>query len=319
MIENHSFTVEESRLRIDQYLANKLPDISRSKIQNLIKLGQVTINGEPVKSSLILQGNEAIECKFKAQIKDESIVGEVMDLNIIFEDDYLAVINKPTGLVVHPGSGNWSGTLLNGLVNHFNNLSRQDSMRPGIVHRLDKDTSGVIIIAKNDKSHDNLSEQFSERKVKKEYLALAWGKVNDQGIIEGEIGRHTRDRKLFTMVESGGRNSLTEFELDEYFPPLSWLRLYPETGRTHQLRVHLKSIGHPIFCDDAYGGGAKYARSFHVKYTQLLNRLLKNVNRVALHAHKLEISHPKTNKTMLFQAPIPEDLNRALEILKNEK
>ncbi len=166
MIENHSFTVEESRLRIDQYLANKLPDISRSKIQNLIKLGQVTINGEPVKSSLILQGNEAIECKFQAQIKDESIAGEVMDLNIIFEDDYLAVINKPTGLVVHPGSGNWSGTLLNGLVHHFNNLSRQDSMRPGIVHRLDKDTSGVIIIAKNDKSHDNLSAQFSERKVK---------------------------------------------------------------------------------------------------------------------------------------------------------
>jgi len=319
MIENHSFTVEESRLRIDQYLANKLPDISRSKIQNLIKLGQVTINGEPVKSSLILQGNEAIECKFQAQIKDESIAGEVMDLNIIFEDDYLAVINKPTGLVVHPGSGNWSGTLLNGLVHHFNNLSRQDSMRPGIVHRLDKDTSGVIIIAKNDKSHDNLSAQFSERKVKKEYLALAWGKLNDQGTIEGEMGRHTRDRKLFTMVESGGRNSLTEFELDEYFPPLSWLRLYPETGRTHQLRVHLKSIGHPIFCDDAYGGGAKYARSFHVKYTQLLNRLLKNVNRVALHAHKLEISHPETNESMLFQAPIPEDLKRALEILKNEK
>jgi len=319
MIENHSFIVEDSRLRIDQYLSNKLSNISRSKIQSLIKLGQVTVNGEPVKPSLILQGNESIQCRFQAQIKDKSIAGEVMDLNIIFEDDYLAVIDKPAGLVVHPGSGNCSGTLLNGLVHHFNNLSRQHSMRPGIVHRLDKDTSGVIVIAKNDSSHDNLSQQFSERKVKKEYLALAWGKLEGQGIIECEMGRYSRDRKLFTMVEGGGRDSFTEFELDEYFPPLSWLRLYPETGRTHQLRVHLKSIGHPIFCDDAYGGGAKYARSFHVKYTQLLNRLLKNVNRVALHAHKLEISHPKTNETMLFKAPIPEDLSQALEFLKNER
>ena len=200
MIENHSFTVEESCLRIDQYLANKLPDISRSKIQNLIKLGQVTINGEPVKSSLILQGNEAIECRFQTQIKTESIAGEVMDLNIIFEDNYLAVINKPTGLVVHPGSGNWSGTLLNGLVHHFNNLSRQDSIRPGIVHRLDKDTSGVIIIAKNDKSHDNLSEQFSGRKVKKEYLALAWGKLNDQGRLEGRTRSEWRDGVLPSLV-----------------------------------------------------------------------------------------------------------------------
>ena len=164
-IEYHSFTVEESRLRIDQYLANKLPDISRSKIQNLIKLGQVTINGEPVKSSLILQGNEAIECKFQAQIIDESIAGEVMDLNIIFEDDYLAVINKPTGLVVHPGSGNWSGTLLNGLVHHFNNLSRQDSMRPGIVHRLDRDTTGIILVAKSDVAHRKMSKLFEERKI----------------------------------------------------------------------------------------------------------------------------------------------------------
>jgi len=319
MIENHSFTVKECRLRIDQYLANKLPDISRSKIQALIKLGQVTINGEPVKSSLILQGNEAIECRFKEKIETKSLSGEVMDLNIIFEDDCLAVINKPAGLVVHPGSGNWSGTLLNGLVNHFNDLSRHESMRPGIVHRLDKDTSGVIIIAKNDATHDNLSDQFRNRKVKKEYLALAWGKVQDQGIIEGKMGRHNRDRKLFAMVESGGRKSFTEYELDKFFPPLSWLRLYPMTGRTHQLRVHLKSIGHPIFCDDAYGGSAKFAKSFHVKYTQLLNRLLKCVNRVALHANKLEISHPKTNQTMVFQAPIPRDLKRALEILKNEK
>ncbi|MBC8312589.1 MAG: RluA family pseudouridine synthase [Candidatus Marinimicrobia bacterium] len=319
MIEHHSFTVEESHLRLDQYLVCKLPDYSRSKIQNLIKLGQVTINGEPAKSSLILHGNESVECHFEPQLKDESVIGEAMDLNIIFEDDYLAVINKPSGLVVHPGSGNWSGTLLNGLVHHFNNLSHIDSLRPGIVHRLDKDTSGLIIIAKTDQAHEFMSEQFAQRKVKKQYLALAWGKLEDKGLIKGEMGRHTRDRKLFTMVESGGRDSSTEYKVEDYYPPLSWVRLFPKTGRTHQLRVHLKSIGHPIFCDDSYGGGAKYAKSFHVKYTQLLNRLLKMVNRVALHAHSLEFSHPSTKELMKFEASIPEDLNRALEILINEK
>ena len=319
MIEHHSFTVEESHLRLDQYLVCKLPDYSRSKIQNLIKLGQVTINGEPAKSSLILHGNESVECHFEPQLKDESVIGEAMDLNIIFEDDYLAVINKPSGLVVHPGSGNWSGTLLNGLVHHFNNLSHIDSLRPGIVHRLDKDTSGLIIIAKTDQAHEFMSEQFAQRKVKKQYLALAWGKLEDKGLIKGEMGRHTRDRKLFTMVESGGRDSSTEYKVEDYYPPLSWVRLFPKTGRTHQLRVHLKSIGHPIFCDDSYGGGGKYAKSFHVKYTQLLNRLLKMVNRVALHAHSLEFSHPSTKELMKFEASIPEDLNRALEILINEK
>jgi len=319
MIERHSFTVEESRLRLDQYLSYKLPDISRSKIQNFIKLGQVTVDGKPMKSSLILQGEESIECHFEPEIRDNTITGESMDLNIIYEDDYLVVINKPAGLVVHPGSGNWSGTLLNGLIHHFNKLSRQDSLRPGIIHRLDKDTSGIIIIAKNDKVHDSLSEQFSVRKVKKQYLALAWGKLDALGTIKGEMGRHSRDRKLFTMVDSGGRDSSTNFELTEYYPPLSWLKLYPETGRTHQLRVHLKSIGHPIFCDDAYGGGAKNAKSFHVKHTQLLNRLIKTVNRVALHAHTIEICHPVTKEIMKYEAPIPEDLSRALEILENKK
>lgn len=319
MIEHHSFTVEESHLRLDQYLVCKLPNYSRSKIQNLIKLGQVIINGEPAKSSLILHGNEFIECRFEPHKKDESVIGEPMELNIIFEDNYLAVINKPSGLVVHPGSGNWSGTLLNGLVHHFNNLSHKDSLRPGIVHRLDKDTSGLIIIAKTDQAHDFMSEQFSQRKVKKQYLALAWGKLGDKGIIKGEMGRHTRDRKLFSMVGSGGRDSSTNYKLDKYYPPLSWVRLYPETGRTHQLRVHLKSIGHPIFCDNAYGGGAKYAKSFHVKYTQILNRLIKTVNRVALHAHTIEFAHPSTNEILKFEAPIPEDLNRALEILENDK
>ena len=235
---------------------------------------------------------------------------------ILYEDNSLAVINKPVGLVVHPGSGNRSGTLLNGLVYHFKQLSRTGSHRPGIVHRLDKDTSGIIVIAKNDKIHDALSQQFNLRTVKKEYLALAWGKLDKQGVIEGNINRHPKNRQLFTIVDNVGRDSFTQYKLDEYLAPLSLVKLYPKTGRTHQLRVHLKSIGHPIFCDASYGGGAKYAKSFHIRYTQLINRLFKVINRVALHAHMITICHPDTHEKMTFEAPLPQDLQNALEILK---
>ena len=318
MSEKHTFKVNKANLRIDQFLVSVLPEYSRSKIQSFIKLGQVQIDGKPIKSSLILNGREVINCNFESVKNNDEILKQKIDLDILYEDDYLAAINKPAGLVVHPGSGNYSNTLLNGLLYYFDNLSRENSFRPGIVHRLDKETSGVILIAKNDKSHDHLSKQFSERKVKKEYLSLVWGQLSDAGIIEGQMGRHSKDRKLFTMVENDGKESLTNFEVLKNFPPLTWVQLYPKTGRTHQLRVHLKSIGHPIFLDNAYGGGAKYARSFHVKYTQKLNKLIKMINRVALHAHSIEFTHPETDKKMICKAPIPKDLNDAIEELQLE-
>ena len=227
--------------------------------------------------------------------------------------------NKPSGLVVHPGSGHLTGTLLNGLLHHFQQLSHTDSARPGIIHRLDKDTSGVMLIAKSDKIHELVSAQFKQRIVRKEYLALVWGNMDKKGKIQGNIERHPQNRQLFTMVENGGRDSLTDYELVESLPPLSWMKLCPRTGRTHQLRVHLKSIGHPIFCDDAYGGGAKNAKSFHVKYTQIINRLIKTINRVALHAQLLEITHPGTDEKIAFEAPLPQDLEYGLNILKNEQ
>ena len=317
MTNIYSFSVDQTHLRLDQYLAEQLPNYSRSRIQNYIKRGQVTINGEIVKPSLILKGNETIECYFEPESIDESIIPEQMSLDILYEDDHIIVINKPSGLVVHPGSGNHKGTLLNGLLYHFQKLSREDSLRPGIVHRLDKDTSGIILIAKNDQAHNQLGEQFNQRQVKKEYMALVWGELEAQGIIEGEIGRNPRNRKLFTVVPSGGRDSLTRFEQIKYLPPLSLVNLYPKTGRTHQLRVHLKFISHPIFGDKAYGGGAKYAKSFHVKYTQLINQMMKTIPRVALHARKLEINHPITCEKMSFTAPIPTDFTTAMEILKN--
>ena len=312
-----SFSVKQSFLRLDQYLVKQLPDYSRSKIQNYIKMGQVTINGMAAKSSLILQGNETIECRFENQPIDNSIIPEQMEIDILYEDDYLAVINKPAGLVVHPGSGNHSGTLLNGLKYHFNNLSRKDSLRPGIVHRLDKETSGAIIVAKNDYSHDQLSKQFNQRQVGKKYQALVWGELKSEGVIDAKIGRHPKKRKIFTIVPNGGRDSCTHYKRIEYSPPLSLVNLKPETGRTHQLRVHLKSISHPIFGDTAYGGGVKNIKSFHIKYSQILNRLFKAIPRLALHARQLDICHPKTGKRMSFTAPFPSDYKTAIKILQN--
>ena len=319
MTNSYTFSVDKSFLRLDQYLSMKLPDFSRSKIQHHIKMGQVKIDGKLVKSSLILKGDEIIECCFDDENIDVALESEKMDFDILYEDDSLVVINKPSGLVVHPGSGNYSGTLLNGLLYHFNDLSMMGTSRPGIVHRLDKDTSGVILIAKNDQIHEDLNRQFREQEVKKEYKALVWGKIPDSGTIDEKIARHPKNRKLFSVSSESGRQSYTNYKLDECFPPISIVDLFPKTGRTHQLRVHLKFIGHPIFGDVNYGGGMKNAKSFHVKYTQILNRLGKVMSRVSLHARSIKIQHPKLNETMEFIAPLPQDFQQAINLLKNGK
>jgi 23S rRNA pseudouridine1911/1915/1917 synthase len=316
MSDKFQYKVDEENIRLDQFLVKKLMDVSRSKIQLAIKSGQVLVDGEKLKPSAILKGAEKVEGLLLVEIEDE-ILAEDIPLDILYEDDDLAIINKISGMVVHPGSGNHDGTLVNALIYHFKSLSELNNSRPGIVHRLDKDTSGVIVIAKNDKSHQRLSKQFAERTVKKVYKAIAWGGVPEKGEVEGLIGRHPANRKAFKMVNNLGRESLTRFVVEESLLPLSYVTLYPKTGRTHQIRVHLKSIGHPILADDMYGGGRKMIKSFHVKYTQILNRLFKNMNRVALHAEKLEIIHPTTGSVVRFQAPIPDDMQNALNLLRN--
>jgi 23S rRNA pseudouridine1911/1915/1917 synthase len=316
MSDSFQYEVDEENIRLDQFLVKKLADVSRSKIQLAIKSGQILVDGENLKSSTILKGDEKVEGVLLVKVEDE-ILSENIPLDILYEDDDLAIINKISGMVVHPGSGNYNGTLVNALIYHFKSLSGLNNSRPGIVHRLDKDTSGVILIAKNDKSHQHLSNQFAARTVKKVYKAIAWGGVPEKGRVEGLIGRHPANRKAFKMVNNLGRESLTRFVVEEYLAPLSFVTLYPKTGRTHQIRVHLKSIGHPILADDMYGGGKKMTKSFHVKYTQILNRLFKHMNRVALHAEKLEITHPITGNIMRFQAPIPDDMENALNLLRN--
>ena len=316
MQDSFQYEVDEENIRLDQFLVKKLIGVSRSKIQLAIRSGQVSVDGQNLKASAILKGCEKVSGVLVVEPQDE-ILAQNIPLDILYEDDDLAIINKVSGMVVHPGSGKYDKTLVNALMYHFESLSSLNTPRPGIVHRLDKDTSGIIIIAKNEKSHQILSKQFADRKVKKVYKAIAWGGVPEKGEVDGLIGRDPSNRKAFKIVYNLGRESLTRFTVDEHLPPLSYVTLYPKTGRTHQIRVHLKAIGHPILADDMYGGGKKMIKSFHVKYTQLLNRIFKNMNRVALHAEKLEITHPTTGVKMRFQSPIPADMYNTLNLMRN--
>jgi 23S rRNA pseudouridine1911/1915/1917 synthase len=313
-------SVKSGGLRIDLYLFDLFPDLTRSKIQSLIKSHKILLDNEPTKSSYILKGDEEIQydLKFEEDKKDKSIEAEEMSINIIHEDSAIIVINKNPGVVVHPGAGNYTGTILNGLIDKIDKTSFNST--PGIVHRLDKETSGVMIIAKNFKAHAFLSKQFEKREVSKIYRALVWGSCDDNGVIEGYIVRNEKNRKSFILSKSDrGRHSKTKYKLIEKLGPISYLELKPHTGRTHQIRVHMKSIGHPILSDDTYSGGSKMIKSFHVKYTKLLKNVLKCMDRVALHAETIEFIHPLTNKKVMFKADCPDDFNEALKIIRNNE
>ena len=308
--------VKEKNIRIDQFLVNSYPNLSRSKIQHLIKDKYIKVNGISIKPSFKLKGGEIVSGKV-IEIGNEDIIPEKIDLDIIYEDKDVIVINKSSGLVVHPGNGNHNGTLVNGLVYHFNKLSDRDVSRPGIIHRLDKDTTGILVVAKNNHAHDFISEQFANRKIYKEYEAIVWGEVAKEGIVEGLIGRDKNNRILFKMVENNGKTSKSSYFLRKFYNPLSHVKLIPYTGRTHQLRVHMASIGHPIFCDELYNGGKKNIKSFDTQWFSKLNIAMKKLNRVALHARKIEFNLPTTNNKVAFEADLPDDMKSVIDIIKN--
>lgn len=289
-------------LRIDKYLMNNT-DISRSKIQEMIKQGLILLNGKKVKSSMMLKLNDEIEIIGKLEEKTNANP-EAMDLDILYEDDDLMVINKPSGLVVHPSSGHFSGTLVNGLLAHTNSLSDTNGdVRPGIVHRIDKDTSGLIVVAKNNKAHEKLAMQLKDKTLSRIYVALVHGKINhDTGTIDAPIGRDVNDRKKMCVTDENSKEAITHFKVLERFKNASLIECKLETGRTHQIRVHMNYINHPIVNDPVYG----YKRKT-TEFGQML------------HAKEIGFIHPTTEEYMSFKCNPPKEFEEIVNIYKNEK
>ncbi len=310
-------TAAESDHRLDRVLAARLPEHSRSFIQKLIRGGQVTISRKPAKAGRPLSEGETIEvCVPDAE--PSRILAEPIPLAILYEDDQILVLDKPSGLVVHPGAGARSGTLVHALLHHCPLSVIGGVERPGIVHRLDKDTSGVMVVAKNDAAHRSLAAQFQNRAVEKIYLALVWGSVKqDAGAIDAPLGRDSRQRIRISTRTRRPREALTRFEVLERFPggpgrsAFTWLEVKPKTGRTHQIRVHLKTLGHPIAGDTAYGG-AGWRRLTDTGRRAALQEL----DRLALHASRLAFDHPVTGRRERFEAPLPVELGRLLDRLR---
>jgi 23S rRNA pseudouridine1911/1915/1917 synthase len=283
------------RQRLDRYLASRECWGSRSQVQRLIELGDVEVDGERAKPSLLLRVGQTIVVT-PAEARPSSVVEpEAIDLDIIFEDDQLMVINKRAGMVVHPAAGNWRGTLVSALLHHWGTTPPGlDALRPGLVHRLDKDTSGVLVVAKDATALAELARQFRKREVEKQYLAVVWGRMRQpRGVVDSPIGRSPKDRKRMT-VRRGGRAAVTEYEVITAGKTMTYVRLFPRTGRTHQLRVHLSALGHPIVGDAVYGGARRRSGNAIIA-------------RQALHAERLVFTHPATGERLRFRARQPDD------------
>ena len=309
------------QIRLDQYLKLKMKDFSRTKIQKLIKAGKITVDEFIVKPSFILKANSIIEISKDLPNDDLKIVPEKLNLQILYEDDDLIAINKEAGVVVHPGINNYTGTLLNGLMYHYKSLSEINKNRPGIIHRLDKETSGVILIAKNDFAHYYISEQFANRRIKKKYKSLVWGNINELGNIKGYISRNPKNRLAFHLSQNEGKYSETSYKrVYKGELPVSLLNLFPTTGRTHQIRVHLSSVNSPILNDHLYYEKFNI-NGFNQKYIKDIDYVVKKISRVALHAYSIEFIHPANKEVINIKAPLAEDFKNAYFALKekNEK
>ena len=307
-------------MRLDKYLSEQLVDYSRSQIQAMIQDGKVMIDGRKEKSSYRLNGSEKIVVDpMKSQPFPIIIEPQDIPLSVIYEDDAILVINKQSGLVVHPGSGKKDNTLVNGLMFYTSSLSDiNGSNRPGIVHRLDQDTSGVIVVAKTNFAHRKIAEQFENKQVKKTYIGLTWGIwIENEGLIDEPIKRKRSDPTSFNVDETG-RKATTGYKIEQTWRYVSKVQFYPKTGRTHQIRVHADHMGHPIVADQKYGGGENRAKGFLPEVTKELRQLLTILKGHALHAMSLEFVHPETAKTISFRAPLPDDINSAIKLL-NEK
>ena len=301
--------------RLDQYITIHT-EFSRQRVINLIENGYVKLNNKIINlKKYKIKGEESIEITIP-EIRELNPLPENIPIDIVYEDDDLVIVNKPAGIVVHPGHGNYSGTLLNGLLHHFQQLPKNSNNRPGLVHRIDKDTSGLLVVAKTEEAMTHLAKQFFDKTSERKYLALVWGDFEeDQGTVRGAIGRHPKNRLQMTVFEdnSQGKEAVTHFRVVERFGYVTLLECQLETGRTHQIRAHMKSIGHTLFNDARYGGDRILKGTSFTKYKQFVENCFSLVPRQALHAKTLGFIHPETQEKMQFDSPIPDDLEGALQ------
>ncbi|WP_036383079.1 RluA family pseudouridine synthase [Muricauda sp. MAR_2010_75] len=318
LFEHYRFVASKGQepLRVDKFLMNFIENATRNKIQQAAKEGHIWVNGSIVKQNYKVKAGDEVKVLFEHPPYEFLLTPENIPLNVVYEDDALLVVNKPAGMVVHPGHGNYSGTLINALVYHFDNLPNNSSERPGLVHRIDKDTSGLLVIAKTETAMTHLAQQFFEKSSEREYVALVWGNVEeDEGTVEGHIGRNPKNRLQMMVFPNGdeGKEAVTHYKVLERFGYVTLVSCRLETGRTHQIRVHMKHIGHTLFNDERYGGDKILKGTTFTKYKQFVENAFKVLPRQALHAKTLGFEHPKTGEFMRFDSELPEDMVNCIE------
>ncbi|HTR81724.1 MAG TPA: RluA family pseudouridine synthase [Bacteroidota bacterium] len=307
----------QKKERLDLYLTSHVENATRTKVQESIRRGEVVLNGKRAKSSSAIAPGDVIHVELSRPEPPE-VLPENIPLDILYEDESLLVVNKPAGMVTHPAYKNYSGTLVNALLYHSASLSQSHPLRPGIVHRLDKDTSGLLVVAKDETAHQKLSRQFANKTTEREYWAIVWGVFKaPKGIIEATLGRSKSDRKKVAVV-SGGKHAVTEYEVIKRYDYLTLLRLHLRTGRTHQIRVHLAHIHHPVFGDETYGGRKIAVGGIEGKKKAEVANLLAAIPRQALHAKQLGFVHPKTKELMRFDSELPKDMSEVLKMLEKQ-
>ena len=338
LFEHHQLLADprQQPLRVDKFVLNLVSNMSRTRLQAAAKAGYVRVNGVPVKQNHKVKAGDKVSIELPNPIRTFELIPEEMALDVLFEDDHLMVINKPAGLVVHPGNGNYTGTLVHGVAWHL--LQQQNELppdlssgrprdaqfdqvipRPGLVHRLDKDTTGVMVLGKTEEAMTSLSQQFFERSVDRRYLALVWGDLEKDGTIEGHIGRNRRNRKIQAVYVHGdeGKHAVTHYEVLERLGPVTLVKCKLETGRTHQIRVHMEHNGHPLFGDESYGGNRAVKGVRGGKYQAFLNNCFEVLPRQALHARSLAFTHPMTKERLTFETELPQDMVTVLDRWKS--
>ena len=325
LYEHHRLVVEKGQemIRIDKYIVNRIQNATRNKVQNAIDAGNVKVNEKPVKSNYKIKPHDVITIFYGHPPRDKEIVPENIPLNIVYEDNDVVVVNKEPGMVVHPAYGHYSGTLVHALAYHFKNLPEntqiingEEISRPGLLHRIDKNTSGILIIAKNENAMQRLSNDFFHHNLDRRYVAMVWGDFEEnEGTIRSYVGRNLRNRKVMDVFETEehGKLAITHYKVLERFGYVTLVECNLETGRTHQIRIHMKSIGHPLFNDNEYGGDQVLKGTTYAKYKQFIQNCFAICPRQALHAKSLEITHPKTGKLLKFESELPADMQGLID------